>query len=163
MVGAVAAAVVLAASSLDAQARTETSNQKLRFDNQAVAVPGRGTFIVSGGVHVLLHSTLDASGGCHVKGHANPQGLSVRAPTGETYRAAGAANFTLQSTSGESGTRFHGVLNLNLIGKGKAPDAKFHFNVKTEPAMAPGSCDARKIAQLVIEELGITFPPASGT
>jgi hypothetical protein len=163
MVGVLAAGLVLAASPLDAQARTQTSNQKLRFDNQPVVVPGRGTFTVSGGVHVLLHSTLDASGGCHVKGHANPQGLSVNAPTGETYRAAGAANFTLQSTSGESGTRFHGVLNLNLIGKGKAPDAKFHFNVKTEPAMAPGTCDAGRIAQLVIDELGITFPPAPGT
>jgi hypothetical protein len=163
MVGVLAAGLVLAASPLDAQARTQTSNQKLRFDNQPVVVPGRGTFTVSGGVHVLLHSTLDASGGCHVKGHANPQGLSVNAPTGERYRAAGAANFTLQSTSGESGTRFHGVLNLNLIGKGKAPDAKFHFNVKTEPAMAPGTCDAGRIAQLVIDELGITFPPAPGT
>jgi hypothetical protein len=161
--GVAAAGMVLAASPLDAQATTQTSNQRLRFNDRSVVVPGQGTFTVNGGVHVLLHSTLDAAGGCHVKGHANPQGLSVRGPDGTTYRAAGAANFTLQSTSGESGTRFHGVLNLNLIGKGRAPDAKFHFNVKTEPTLAPGTCDARRITQLVIDELGITLPPASGT
>jgi hypothetical protein len=29
--------------------------------------------------------------------------------------------------------------------------------------MAPGVCDARKIAQLIIEQLGITTPTAPGT
>jgi hypothetical protein len=161
--GVALAGLVLATSSMRAQATTQTSNERLRFNNQAVVVPGEGTFTVSGGVHVLLHSTLDASGGCHVTGHANPQGLSVKGPDGTTYRAAGATTFTLQSTSGESGTRFHGVLNLNLIGKGQTPDRRFHFNVKTEPAMAPATCDARRIAQLVIDELGITAPPSPGS
>ena len=159
LVGVVTAGAVIMAAPLNAQATTQTSNQRLRFSNQPVVVPGQGTFIVNGGLHVLLHSTLDASGGCHVTGHANPQGLTVKSPTGAAFHAVGAANFTLQSTSGESGTRFHGILNLNLIGKGKAPDTKLHLNVKTEPAMAPGACDARKIAQLVIDELGITAPP----
>jgi hypothetical protein len=162
LVGVVLASVLTATSSLGAQATTQTSNQRLRFDNQTVVVPGEGTFSVSGGLHVLLHSTLDASGGCHVTGHANPQGLSVKGPDGTMYRAAGATTFTLQSTSGSSGTRFHGVLNLNLIGKGQTPDRRFHFNVKTEPAMAQGTCDARRIAQLVIDELGITAPPSPG-
>jgi hypothetical protein len=155
---AATAGLMLAPNLSDAQATTHTSNQRVRFNNQPVVVPGEGTFTVSGGVHVLLHSTLDASGGCHVTGHANPQGLSVKGPDGTTYRAAGAANFTLQSTSGESGPRFHGVLNLNLIGKGQTPDKRFHFNVKTEPAMAPSTCDARRIAQLVVDQLGITAP-----
>ena len=163
LLGVALAASVLATTSMSAQATTQTSNERLRFNNQAVAVPGEGTFTVSGGVHVLLHSTLDASGGCHVTGHANPQGLSVKGPDGTTYRAAGATTFTLQSTSGQSGTRFHGVLNLNLIGKGQTPDRRFHFNVKTEPAMAPATCDARRIAQLVIDELGITAPPSPGS
>jgi hypothetical protein len=159
--GIVLAALIIAASPLGAQATTQTSNQRLRFSNRSVVVPGRGTFVVNGGLHVLLHSTLDASGGCHVTGHANPQGLSVRGPTGTTYRAAGAANFTLQST-GANDNRFHGVLNLNLIGKGQAPDARLHMNVKTEP-LALVSCDARRVAQMIIDELGITFPPAPGT
>jgi hypothetical protein len=154
--GLVAATVALSAAAAGAQATTNTSNQRLRFENQAVVVPGQGTFTVNGGLHVLLHSTLDASGGCHITGHANPQGLSVKSPTGTMYRAAGAANFTLQSTSGQSGTRFHGVLNLNLIGKGKEPDLKLHINVKTEPDMAPGTCDAGKVARMIIEQLGIT-------
>jgi hypothetical protein len=163
LVGVVMVGMAAASAPLDAQATTQTSNQRLRFSNQAVVVPNRGTFTVNGRVHVLLHSTLDASGGCHVTGHANPQGLSVKGPGGATYRAAGAATFTLQSTSGASGTRFHGVLNLNLIGKGRSPDVKLHFNVKTEPAMAPGTCDAGKIARLVIDELGVKLPPAPGT
>jgi hypothetical protein len=158
--GLVMVGMATASAPLDAQATTQTSNHRLRFSNQAVIVPNQGPFTVNGGVHVLLHSTLDASGGCHVTGHANPQGLSVSGPGGATYRAAGAANFTLQATSGESGTRFHGVLNLNLIGKGQSPDAKLHFNVKTEPATAPTTCDARKIARLVVDELGVTLPPA---
>jgi hypothetical protein len=162
LTGLVLAGMVSLSTPLGAQAKTETSNQRLRFDNAPVIV-GAETFRVTGGVHVLLHSTLDASGGCHVKGHANPQGLSVKAPNGETYRAAGAANFTLQSTSGASGTRFHGVLNLNLIGKGQAPDMKLHMNVKTEPEMAPSTCDASQIARLVIDELKVTLPPGSGT
>ena len=156
VLGFVAATVAVSAAAAGAQATTNTSNQRLRFENQAVVVPGQGTFTVNGGLHVLLHSTLDASGGCHITGHANPQGLSVKSPTGTTYRAAGAANFTLQSTSGQSGTRFHGVLNLNLIGRGKEPDLKLHINVKTEPDMAPGTCDAGKVARMIIEQLGIT-------
>lgn len=162
LVGVIAAAISLSPAPAYGQAQTNTTNERVRFNNQAVVVPGQGTFRVNGGLHVLLHSTLDASGGCHLKGHANPQGLSVTGPQGQTYRAAGAANFTLQSTSGQSGTRFHGVLNLNLIGKGKAPDAKFHVNVKTRPDMAPGTCDARKVAELIIEQLGITFPNTPG-
>ena len=163
VLGVAATALVVSAAYAGAQATTNTSNERLRFENQPVAVPGQGTFTVNGGVHVLLHSTLDASGGCHLKGHANPQGLSVKGPTGITYRAAGAANFILQSTSGQSGTQFHGILNLNLIGKGKEPDLKFHINVKTEPAMAPSVCDARKVAQLIVEQLGITVPSNPGT
>lgn len=154
---------MIATSSTGAQATTQTSNQRLSFNNQSVVVPGEGTFTVNGGAHVLLHSTLDAAGGCHVTGHVNPQGLSVKGPDGTTYRAAGAANFTLQSTSGASGTRFHGVANVNLIGKGQTPDRRFHFNVRTAPEMAPGTCDARRIAQLVIDELGITAPASPGT
>jgi hypothetical protein len=158
IVGLVTAGLIPSASPLQAQATTETSNQRWRFENQPVPVAGRGTFIVNGGVHVLLHSTLDASGGCHLKGHADPQGLSVKAPTGETYRAAGAANFTMQSTSGQDGTRFHGILNLNLIGKGQAPDIKMHINTKTPPVALPAGCDAEKVGRLIVESIGITLP-----
>jgi hypothetical protein len=160
VVGLLATALTLNAAPANGQAQTNTSNHRMRFNNEAVVVQGQ-TFRVTGGVHVLLHSTADAAGGCHIKGHANPQGLSVRGPTGNTYRAAGAANFTLQSTSGQSGTRFHGVLNLNLIGKGKAEDIKLHMRMRTEPAMAPSTCDASRIARLVLEELGVTLPPGT--
>jgi hypothetical protein len=157
MIGLLAAGVVLSAAQLDAQATTNTSNQRLRFNNQPVVV-GTETFRVTGGVHVLLHSTLDASGGCHLKGHANPQGLSVTGPTGNTYRAAGAANFTMQSTSGQDGTRFHGILNLNLIGKGQNPDTKLHINTRTPPVQLPAGCDAAKVGQLIVESIGVTLP-----
>jgi hypothetical protein len=162
LIGLVTAGTLVIPAPVAAQATTNTSNQRLRFNNAPVVVPPHGTFRVSGGVHVLLHSTLDASGGCHITGHANPQGLSVTGPTGTTYRAAGAANFTLQSTSGASGTRFHGILNLNLIGKGQAPDLKLHINVKTRPETLPG-CDASKVVELIVDQLGITLPPAPGS
>jgi hypothetical protein len=164
LAGAVAAGLALNASSAGGQAQTSTSNERLRFTNQPVVVTRPGappqTFTVNGGVHVLLHSTLDASGGCHLKGHFNPQGLSVRGPGGEMFHAAGAGNFTMQSTSGQDGTRFHGVLNLNLIGKGRAPDVKMHINTKTPPVQLPAGCDARTVGDLIVESLGISFPDA---
>jgi hypothetical protein len=160
LVGLALAGLAATAAPAAGQATTTTTNEKINFDNNTAVVTPRGTFFVKGGVHILLHATRDASGGCHVKGHANPQGLSVTGPTqaGPTYRAAGAANFTLQSTSGQSGTFFIGVLNLNLIGKGQQPDIKLHMRVKTDPGMAPGTCDAKAIAKLVLEELGVSFP-----
>ena len=163
LIGLAVAGMVASAAPAHGQAQTTTSNQKIDFEPNTAVVTPRGTFFVNGGVHVLLHATKDAAGGCHVKGHANPQGLSVTGPTmnGPTYRAAGAANFTLQSTSGQSGTFFIGVLNLNLIGKGKQPDLKLHMRVKTDPGMAPGACDAEQIARLVLEELGVTLPPGT--
>jgi hypothetical protein len=64
----------------------------------------------------------------------------------------------MQSTSGQDGTRFHGVLNLNLIGRGRAPDIKLHINTRTPPVQLPSGCDARKIADLIVEQIGITLP-----
>src|SRR5918992_442925 len=141
LIGLVTAGTLVIPAPVAAQATTNTSNQRLRFNNAPVVVPPHGTFRVSGGVHVLLHSTLDASGGCHITGHANPQGLSVTGPTGTT---------------------FHGILNLNLIGKGQAPDLKLHINVKTRPETLPG-CDASKVVELIVDQLGITLPPAPGS
>lgn len=51
MIGLVIAGVVFGAAQLDGQATTRTSNQRLRFNNQPVVVPGEGTFTVNGGVH----------------------------------------------------------------------------------------------------------------
>jgi hypothetical protein len=163
LVGLALAGVVGGAAPAHGQAQTTTSNRRVDFQPNTAVVTREGTFFINGRVHVLLHATRDAAGGCHVTGHANPQGLSVSGPGmgGPTYRAAGAANFTFQSTSGQSGDRLHGVLNLNLIGKGRAPDIKLHMRMRTEPAMAPGTCNAADIARLILTELGVTVPPGT--
>jgi hypothetical protein len=149
LVGLVAGGLALNASAMQAQATTETINERLRFDNQSftipAGVPGAGqTFRVNGGLHILLHLTVSSSENCLVKGHANPQGLSVTF-AGATYRAVGAANFTAHSQKEGDATRFHAVANVGLKSK-DAPDRRLKINFKAD--VAP-SC--RAIHNLALE------------
>lgn len=115
----------------DAQARTTTTERQLRINNVEVSVPGTGSFRVDGRLHVLFHATRDNAGGYHVKLHANPQGLSATSTTGgSNYRVNGAANAqaNLGFNKGAASTAT-AVLNLGLIGQGRAPDLRLHVNL----------------------------------
>lgn len=114
-----------------AQAQTQTTNEKVAFENVPVTVPGTGSFQVSGALHLLFHTTRDAAGGFHVKLHANPQGVSATSTTGgANYRVNGAAN--AQANIGAAkGAASEGsiVVNLGLIGQGQAPNLRLHVNL----------------------------------
>jgi hypothetical protein len=149
VVGLVAGGVALTAPAAQAQAETATINERLRFDNQTFTIPAGvpragQTFTLNGGLHLLLHLTVSSSQNCLVKGHANPQGLSVTF-AGTTYRAVGAANFTAHSRKEGNVTRFHAVVNLGLRAQ-KGPPERLKINFKAD--VAP-SC--RTIHNLAVE------------
>ncbi len=142
LAGAVAAGLALNVGAVQAQATTETINERLRFNNQSFAIPagapGAGQMVtLNGGLHVLLHLTVSESGNCLVKGHVNPQGLSVTF-AGQTYRAVGAGNLTVHSRKEGNLTRFHLVTNLGLKSNG-GPGERLKLNLKGD---APASCRA---------------------
>lgn len=143
LVGVVAAGAALAPETVRAQAETATINERLRFNNREFLVPANSphypgqTVTLNGGLHVLLHLTQSNSGNCLVKGHVNPQGLTVML-AGQTYRAVGAANLTVQSHKDGDVTRYHLVANLGLK-SGRGPGERLKVNMKGD---APASCRA---------------------
>jgi hypothetical protein len=147
--GLIGLGVALSGAPAQAQARTATINERLRFDDRSFLIPpgapGAGqTITLNGGLHVLLHLTVSSSGNCLVKGHANPQGLRVTL-AGVTYRAVGAGNFTAHSQKEGDLTRFHAVANLGLKSeRGRGERLKVNFKGEVAP-----SCSA--IHNLAVE------------
>src|SRR5205814_1743223 len=76
---------------------------------------------LTGMIHDLLHITMDAAGGLHVKSHDNPQGVSgVGLTTGTEYRGTGVTQEESNATAGVEDTF---VNNFRVVGQG--PDNNF--------------------------------------
>ncbi len=157
LVGLVAIGAALNAAATQAQATTETINERLRFNNARFVIPtnenippefaGKPVFL-SGGLHVLLHLTESSSGNCLVKGHANPQGLRLTF-LGVTSRVVGAGNFTAHSQKEGDATRFHGVANFGLKSE-RGPGQRLKINFKGD--VAP---NCRAIHNLAVEAVEV--------
>jgi hypothetical protein len=115
-----------------------TSTQQLvnhiavtRFVSCANGGVGEDVF-VSGDIHIVVHVTLDGSGGAHFEEVHNPQGVSgTGLTTGAMYRGVGGT--LLDASNVQVGEEHTSVRNMMLIGQG--PDnnlilhATFHVTV----------------------------------
>jgi hypothetical protein len=92
------------------------------------AAGGAGELVdLSGTLHVLLHTTLDGSGGFHAKTHFQPQGVvGVGLTTGDIYQGTGATQNHLNGSVGEESTF---VDNFRLIGPGPGNNLLLHETV----------------------------------
>lgn len=130
---ALAAAFALAwtphSAPLQAQATTATTSIRIPLPQpfQRVvpcAAGGAGEIVdLSGMLHVLSHTTLDASGGFRASHQSNPEGVTgIGLTTGDIYRGTGVTRRQIndEGTVGEERTV---VNNFRLIGPG--PDNNF--------------------------------------
>jgi hypothetical protein len=88
---------------------------------------GAGEYVlVSGYLHILITTTVDANGGFHGKTHFQPQGMSgVGLTTGASYRATGVMQEHFNSSAGETISETF-VNNFRLIGPGRGNDLLVH-------------------------------------
>jgi len=113
-----------------AQATTVTTSVRIPLPQPfQVFVPcaagGAGELVdLDGTLHVLLHTTLDGSGGFHAKTHFQPQGVvGIGLTTGDIYQGTGATQNHLNGTVGEESTF---VDNFRLIGHGPGDNLLMH-------------------------------------
>lgn len=89
------------------------------------AAGGAGeTVLLSGNLHILTHTTIDATGGFHTKYHFQPQGVSgVGMTTGTMYRGTGVSQGTV---NGKVGLQETIVNNFRVIGQGRGNNLLIH-------------------------------------
>ena len=114
-----------------AKATTVTTNVKypvVWIEYVPCAMGGAGEMIVlSGDLHVLFHTTLDDTGGFHIKMHTQPQGLSGTGQTsGDKYQGTGVTQYSFNGKVGETYTF---VNNYRMIGQGPGNNLLVHQNV----------------------------------
>ena len=84
--------------------------------------------IGSGTLHILFHTSLDNNGGFHSKFHLQPQNVSATGTvTGDTYRAVGVTQQTLNISGDGLPFEFTFVNNFRMIGTGKGA-VSFHVH-----------------------------------
>jgi hypothetical protein len=118
-----------------AQATTVTTSVRIPLPQPfRVFVPcaagGTGEIVdLSGTLHVLLHTTLDGSGGFHAKTHFQPQGVTgVGLTTGDTYQGTGVNQNQFNGTVGDESTS---VENFRIIGHGPGNNFLVHETLHT--------------------------------
>ncbi len=92
------------------------------------AADGAGEFVLlSGELHILNHTTVDANGGLHVKSHFQPQGITgVGDVTGDKYQGTGVTQEEFNLKIGETDSF---VNNYRMIGQGPGNNFLVHENV----------------------------------
>lgn len=131
----VAALWLLALASVSAQASTITDNVKVPLSGFGVFVPcandGAGEVVtLSGTLHLLVHVTIDAHGGVHVKSHAQPQGVSgIGELTGAKYQGTGVTQDHTNIGAAGLPYTFTFVNNFRIIGQGPGNNSTVHENV----------------------------------
>lgn len=114
----------------NAQATTVTTNSIDSWDG-VVYVPcamgGDGEDVqLSGKLHMLYHTTLDDTGGFHMKLHFNPQGISgVGLTSGDKYQGTGV---TQENFNGKVGEEYTYINNFRIIGQGPGNNLLVHEN-----------------------------------
>jgi len=104
-----------------AQATTMTTSETTPIDTVIPNTCGGEAVHISGAVHELFHTTIDASGGLHLAGELNFVGIRGEGLTsGVTYRWTGGAKISL--TLFEGGEQETSLENFHLIGQGPAND-----------------------------------------
>ena len=85
---------------------------------------------LTGTLHILLHVTVDETGGVHVKSHFQPQNLAgVGMTTGDSYRGTGVTQQTDNISGDGLPFEFTFVNNFRVIGQGPGNNFLIHQNV----------------------------------
>jgi hypothetical protein len=113
-----------------AEVTTNTSVPIAFLDFVPCADGGAGEFVlVSGDLHILITTTVDANGGFHGKTHFQPQGISgFGLSTGARYQATGVQQESFNAPSGGTITDTF-VNNFRLIGQGRGNNLLVHQSV----------------------------------
>jgi hypothetical protein len=114
-------------------ATTETINMVEPLDLVVFvdcAANGAGEDVMlTGRLHVLLHTTMSNSGILHVRSHFQPQALAgVGAATGDRYRGVGVTQDNLTVHPNGFPATFSFINNFRMIGQGKGNNFHVHEN-----------------------------------
>jgi hypothetical protein len=116
-------------SNVAASSRGVELNLKEPLINFAVLVPcangGAGEIVVLNGIlHTVINTTIDATGGVHVKTHSQPQGLTgFGLDTGDKYNGVGVTQEQFNIGKGFEDTF---VNNFRIIGQGPGNNFMVH-------------------------------------
>ena len=107
-----------------------TTNEFVPMDS-IVEIPCAGDVVqLTGPLHVLMVTTIDATGGMHVKMHFQPQAVSgVSLITGDRYQATGVTQWQYYIPADQIGREFTLVNNFRIIGQGRGNNFLVHENV----------------------------------
>ena len=103
-------------------------NVKTPFSGVVVNPCNGETVVLTGYLHDMFSTDVDADGGTTVRVHANPQGISGVGSFGNSYNATGATNASLKIDP-NTGMSEKFINVFNLIGSGTAPNFKVRENV----------------------------------
>jgi hypothetical protein len=94
------------------------------------ALGGAGEVVdLSGTLHDVFHTTLQANGSFHVTGHANPQGvIGIGETSGDKYHGTGVTLFHVNGTARGFPFTFTSVNNFRIIGPGPGNNFLVHEN-----------------------------------
>jgi hypothetical protein len=128
---AVAMLLAAAGGTAFAKAYTYTESAEYPFDavlNVPCANNGVGEDIaISGTLRVVIHTTIDGSGGSHTTYHAASEGVTaVGLITGDTYQVTGMTGHAINVTAGSESTF---VDSFNIVGPGPGNNFLFHQTV----------------------------------
>ncbi|MCA1593292.1 MAG: hypothetical protein LC754_11725 [Acidobacteria bacterium] len=118
---AIALLFVIQPQLLMAQATTITTNVEMPV-NQTVTDCNGQPVILSGTVHMVVHSTTDANGSTHVTIHSNYQDVSGTSPSGITYRGVNSVETTFNSSGPQSEVTT--VDNVLLVSQGSTDNLR---------------------------------------
>ena len=88
-----------------------------------------GAIAMSGPVKILIHTTDDGNGGFHIKGLANPRGLTGVHEDGGTIHGTGGTHF--EGSNIGPGEVVNFVNNFTVIGEGDTPNFMVHEVIHT--------------------------------
>jgi hypothetical protein len=114
-------------------ATTTTTSTVVAFALDVVvpcAAGGAGeTVSLTGRLHVLLHTTVNADGTVHVKTHFQPQALGgTGQTTGDNYRGVGVTQDILTVHPGGFPVTSSFINNFRMIGQGRGNNFQVHEN-----------------------------------
>ena len=127
---ALATALALMGLALPPTARAEViTNDKIPVVIGVIIPCSGDVVLLTGNLHVLITTEVDANGGIHLKSHFQPQGISgIGAPSGDKYQGTGVTQaHTNIHPNGAFEDTF--VNNYRIIGQGKGNNLLLHTTI----------------------------------
>ena len=121
---------ILVMSVITSSAMAQASSTRVPF-TQFQFVPCAGEVVeISGTLHIVSRTTVDNTGGTHIKIHSQPQGATGEGLlSGDLYRGGGVTQVTINTNSGGLPFSATFINNFGLIGRGPVPDLHVHQTI----------------------------------